>query len=223
MAGKKIDITGSKFNMLTVIEFIPNNKAASYWKCRCDCGAEKIIRGSSLKNGNTKSCGCASIELITKHGYCKNNKPKTNTYYIWTSIKQRCYNKKMKRYKSYGGRGIKVCDRWLNSFSNFLSDMGEKPSNLSLDRIDNDQGYSPENCRWATKREQANNTRTNNIIQYKNQKFTLTEFARHIGIHPETLRKRIRMGWDLDKCANTKPDKRKATKTKNVQSIAGSK
>jgi len=154
------DITGGKFNKLKVTSFSHRKPGSVYYQCICDCGTKKIIQGFKIISGKTKSCGCLKIEKnkknLTKHGMCE-----TKTYYIWASMIQRCENKKNKQYKYYGYRGIKVCRRW-KTFNNFLNDMGEKPNNMSLDRIDNNKNYCKSNCRWATSKQQNNNKRNPN-------------------------------------------------------------
>jgi hypothetical protein len=128
--GKFIDLTGQKFNRLIVLKFAYINKHKSYWDCICDCGNKIIVYKGNLKNGHTKSCGCLQKEIATKHGYNKKGQ-KTRIYSIWEHIIQRCTNPNNSEYKNYGGRGIKICDRWLN-FKNFLKDMGEPPKNMKL-------------------------------------------------------------------------------------------
>ena len=127
------------------------------WLCRCDCGNYVEVPTGSLQSGNTRSCGC----LLSTHGHTR-CKQRSRTYYSWSSMKQRCANQNTPRYKDYGGRGIRVCNRWLK-FENFLEDMGEKPEGyrISIDRIDNDGNYEPNNCKWSTPKEQASNRRNN--------------------------------------------------------------
>jgi hypothetical protein len=154
----KIEIKkGEKFNRFEIIEELPTVNKIRKFKCKCDCGNIKIVRLNSLRTGNTKSCGCLKKEILNKttHGMSKSKE-----YNSWLGMKNRCLNSKDKFFNIYGGRGIKICDNWINSFDNFISDMGIKPkSNFSLDRINVDGNYEPSNCRWASPKEQANNRR----------------------------------------------------------------
>jgi len=152
------NLTGSVFHRLTVLSRDSSRKRRPYWVCKCECGAMKSIAACELKSGKTKSCGCYDAERkrteTVKHGFNR-----TPTYVCWSNMLARCTNPKRRDFKNYGGRGISVCERW-RSFENFLADMGEKPPKLSLDRVDNDANYGPDNCRWATASEQRLNQRS---------------------------------------------------------------
>ena len=192
------DRIGEKWNNLTIIKFDRGEKKLQggyryYWFCECICGTIKSIMYGNLQSGSVKSCGCLKSELIsntnTTHGHTKKKKisPEFNS---WNGMFYRCYNTNCDSYKYYGGRGITVCDRWLNSFKNFLEDMGFKPDkSYSIDRINNDLGYYKENCRWATKLEQSNNQSTNKIIidNIDNEYTSISEAARNINMKQSTL------------------------------------
>lgn len=160
-----IDLTGQKFDLLTVMRMAGKNEWGKIlWLCNCDCGKEKTIIGASLKNGRTQSCGCKHKAIVsnynTKHGHNKDNRP-SPTYNSWHSMIQRCTNPNHCRWKYYGGRGISVCKSWRR-FDNFLRDMGKRPVGKSIDRIDTNGNYCPSNCRWATPSQQQKNTRRTN-------------------------------------------------------------
>lgn len=210
MRGHLQDLTGKIFGRLTVIEQAPNpykNDSHACWRCICSCGKETIVPSNSLLRGNTLSCGCGSLENARAQGGV--NKIHGDAFYknrhrlftIWNNMKQRCYNPKNPSYKSYGGRGITICKEWQNNYMSFkqwaLSN-GYKPE-LSIDRIDNDKGYYPENCRWTTKKEQQNNKTTNHYIEYLGKRYTLKTLCEELHIPYGRTSDRLKRGLTIEK------------------------
>jgi len=193
-----VSLVGRRFGRLIVKESAGKVKHEAIWLCMCDCGNKKIVRGSHLKSGDTSSCGCLKRENIRKskivHGAAIVGKV-TREYSAWQHMKKRCLNPQSPDYKNYGGRGIRVCNRWVHNFKDFFSDMGRCPPGLTLERIDNNGDYEPSNCRWATRKEQGLNTRNNRRIEFNGQIKTVSEWAEIIGIPDSTLRTRLRNGW----------------------------
>lgn len=178
------DISGIKFGRLLTIKRIKG----FYWEFLCDCGVIKVLKNKDVKCGRTTSCGCYRKESRTTHGMSR-----TGTYMSWESMKDRCLNKKVRVYKNYGGRGIKVCDRWRH-FENFFADMGIRPKDKTLDRVDNNGNYEKENCRWASVRDQNINRRGSIHIQMGDGTIALRDLAINTGIHYDTLYYRYKAG-----------------------------
>lgn len=207
------NIVGQRFGRLTAIAFAGSTRKAK-WTCRCDCGSTVEVDGGGLRGGHTRSCGClkreVSKEVNTIHGFSTRERV-ASEYKSWAGIKDRCTNPKRKDYPRYGGRGVRVCDRWLHSFENFIADMGEKPSSRhSIERLNNDGDYEPRNCVWATSIEQQNNKRTSRFITSGGRTQTVETWAREIGVKSCTLRWRLNHGWSDEETVN--PKTRKWTK-----------
>lgn len=198
--GKKSELLGQTFNRLVVVGEGGRTKHKKVlWSCQCICGNKALATSGDLKRGHVSSCGCLqkerTAEASTIHGGANRGKPFPE-YRVWLEMKQRCLNVNNKRYKDYGGRGITICDRWLNSFENFLKDMGRRPKGLSIERIENNKGYTPDNCKWATREEQTSNTRTNKHLVILGITYTLNQAARRFEINVGTLWSRLKAGWE---------------------------
>lgn len=188
------DLTGQKIGRWQILSLA--GKKPGYneylWNCRCECGTAKQVNGSTIKTGRSKSCGCYSADLVRKHGM-----DGTPTYNAWAHMLTRCNNVRHKQYPEYGGRGIKVCDEW-HKFENFFADMGEKPDGYSLDRIDNDAGYSKANCRWATITQQIRNRRVSVKREHNGIMKSAAEIAAENGIKWRTVYERLRRGMSIE-------------------------
>lgn len=198
--GSAVDLTGERYGRLTVISRSHKDKHGYvHWNCICDCGNTVSVCGCSLRKGHTKSCGCLHREVFSS--IAKNNRThgmsKDRLYKIWSSMKMRCQDENHSSYKDYGGRGISVCNLW-NTFEPFYEwamSNGYSPS-LTIDRIDNNGNYCPENCRWADKKTQSNNKRNNRIITIHGEKHTLSQWSDISGVKKNTIQTRLRKGWN---------------------------
>jgi hypothetical protein len=189
----RFDLVGQFFGRLTVVAFAGRMSARDTWSCACACGKAVVVRQNNLKSGNTTSCGCAHV----KHGRAKKDH-RDETYNSWQSMIARVDGQRGARTaKSYSDRGISMCERW-RSFACFLADMGPRPAGRSLDRINNNGGYEPGNCRWATRTEQQRNRRCNVVLLFNGRSACLSEWADSLGLSRSTLRKRINSGWSVE-------------------------
>lgn len=186
------DETGNVYGKLTVLRFAGMYNNHARWLCRCECGREVDVRGTMLRCGNHRSCGCGH--------YKANGLYHTPEHRAWAGMKQRCTNQNLPRYSGWGGRGITVCQRWKDSFLTFYEDMGPRPPDKdSVERIDNDGNYEPGNCKWATWLEQSRNTRRTRLITYNGETHCISEWACMLGIKPHTLAARLnRYGWSIE-------------------------
>lgn len=212
----KEDLTGLVFGRLTVAgradDYVyPNGKRRSQWACRCECGNIVSVETSNLKRGNSKSCGCLNDELSTER-FTTHGGRHERLYSIWTNMKNRCLNERSPSYLDYGGRGITICDEWVDSYENFRAwayesgyDESKPISDCTIDRIDTDAGYSPGNCRWTDAKMQANNRRNTMFVTAFGSTHSLSEWAEITGIKYHTLFARItKLGWTAGKALSTR-------------------
>lgn len=196
-------LIGMKFNRLTVVSYSHlGNRRQHAWNCVCECGASKTVRGESLVSGKTKSCGCYNRDAIRQrrltHGATSGRKT-TPEYRAWLGMKARCTNPKLDSAEYYINKGIEVCPRWMNSFESFLEDMGLRPLlDMSLDRIDGTKGYFPENCRWGTGEQQANNQSRNRMLEFEGKTQSMAMWAKELGLNYYSLRGYIRRGLPVE-------------------------
>lgn len=190
---------GNRFGRLTLIDIAPHPRRKR-WRCQCDCGNETVVEQSNLVTGHSKSCGCLREEKRISHGKCR-----TPEYRTWINIKSRCLNADYSYSHWYGGRGITVCDRWLNGdgqstgFECFFADMGTRPSaRHSIDRKDVNGNYEPGNCIWVTQKDQTRNMRSNHIVEYKGKTQTLAEAVEGTGLKYNTVLYRLKRGWSIN-------------------------
>jgi hypothetical protein len=202
-----IDLTGQKFGRLTVLERRGSNKQHNaLWLCKCECGKEKIISSINLRKGKSKSCGCLRDMLHEgkNNPSYKHGESKSRIYHILAGMIQRCDNSNCKAYKNYGDRGIKVCNEWKDKENGFINFYNWAIANgydkgLTIDRIDNNGNYEPNNCRWSNRLEQNNNKRNTKKIVYNEKTYTIMELSKKFNIKYETLLSRYKKGWDIEK------------------------
>lgn len=193
------DITGQVFSRVTVLSYAEYKAGCAWWLCRCTCGKELTISGAAMRNGRTRSCGCLqrdrTVQRCTTHDMYKSPE-----YSSWRAMVERCTNPSHRAYRNYGERGITVDKRWLDSFAAFYADVGARPSpKHTLDRINNAKGYTKGNCRWATRKEQQWNMRTNHILTFRNESLCVGEWADRLGISDKVIRSRLRRGWSVER------------------------
>lgn len=200
--GKKLEITGQRFGRLLVLIGEESINSHSVWRCLCDCGTILDVVGSKLTTGHTKSCGCFCIDK-TKEANTKHGRHGSKLYKIWAGMKRRCLNENELCFPRYGGRGIGICKEWMD-FENFHKDMGKGYADgLQIDRVDNHGDYSKQNCRWATRKQNARNTRSNVLVFAKGKLQCVAAWAEELGVKKEALYYRVNAGWNDEKIINT--------------------
>jgi hypothetical protein len=195
-----MDLTGRTFGRLTVVGLSLNvdGSGKPCWKCRCACGNKHTASGSCLRRGQTQSCGCLMIER-TKEANTRHGRKGSRVYRIWGGMWTRCRNPKSRDFPNYGGRGITVCERW-ESFSAFLEDMGDPPEgDFTIERRENDLGYSPENCYWTPREKQAINRRSSIFVEHDGRRLVASQWDREFGFREGTIARRVKRGWPKER------------------------
>ncbi|MDA7025020.1 hypothetical protein PJ311_00160 [Bacillus sp. CLL-7-23] len=196
---------GSRFGKLTVKAFGYKKNSANYWECVCECGEVTFVRTADLNNGHSKSCGCLQKEVASKTNYKNGLGSHDRLYRIYHGMKARCYYKKHKSYKSYGERGIRVCDAWLKDvtvFRKWALENGYDDA-LSIDRIDVNGNYEPSNCRWVSIKAQSNNRTSNKFVEFNGERKTIAEWALVTGLPSSMIADRLRLKWSVEKTLTT--------------------
>lgn len=203
---KLVDMVGRRFGRLIVIKQDGYDNHNAAWECACECGKTHRARGTHLRSGRIKSCGCLNRDMVIAR-HLTHGLTGTTEYGSWIAMRGRCYDQKHNnQFKNYGGRGIVVCDRWRNSFENFLSDMGPKPSAAySIERRDNNGNYEPSNCCWADAKTQQSNKRNTHFVTFEGKTFSCAEWDRLLGFGRQLVYSRIRKGWSTEKAITTMP------------------
>lgn len=212
--GKLIDLTGQQFGRLFVIERVgnyisPQGVKQAQWRCKCKCGNETNVTTAKLRSGHTQSCGCKVVETIAQMNktYGMSN---SRLHYAWGNMKSRCYNPNNRFFKRYGGRGITVCEEWRDSFTAFVDWAMENGyrDNLTIDRIDNNKGYSPNNCRWVTAKVQANNRSTSKVYVIDGTAKSISEWCERYTKKKSTVAYRLNAGWTIEEALELVPRKK---------------
>jgi hypothetical protein len=206
-------VVGETFGRLTILGEAPHRGDKRRARCRCACGSERVVALSDLRAGHIRSCGCARSDLLrarnTRHGMTRRGS-KAPEYVAWVSARRRCETPVDTHYAAYGGRGIRMCDRWRASFEAFFADMGPKPTpKHSLDRIDVNGHYEPGNCRWADAATQARNTRRNVVLTFQGLSLCLTDWCARLGLKRGTLERRLGNGWPVERALTAPVDTRR--------------
>lgn len=196
---------GLRFNKLEILEYAFKKGNVNFYKCRCDCGNTKTIRIAYLVSGHTKTCGCLVYEKAKMCHYKKHGVSKTKLYAVWRTMISRCESPNNENYKNYGQRGISVCSEWKSvlNFYNWANENGYKIG-LTIDRIDTNGNYEPNNCRWATPKEQSNNRRNNVLIEHNGVTKTIAAWSYELGGCPHLIGQRIGNGWSIERAITTK-------------------
>lgn len=199
---RRLDLTGQRFGRLVATADAGRGKYGVQWSCICDCGTTRVVPTTALRSGNTKSCGCLASDMTAARNRAARNdsmpyRAHPTEHVIWRTMIARCHNPRSKDYRNYGGRGIRVCPEWRQSFATFFADMGERPAGMQIDRRDNDGPYAPDNCRWATVAVNAQNRRTTCWLTLDGVTLHLRGWAQRTGLSHQVIRHRLNAGWPL--------------------------